>query len=586
MKSFLKYTLATIVGVLLSSLLLFFIFLAVVGTLISSGEKEVTIKPKSILRLQFDRPIPDRSSDNPFANFDFKTFRPTTSIGMKDIIDDIQKAKTDPNIKGIYLDLGIIITGWGAIEEIRNALLNFKESKKFIICYADCYTKGTYYLATAADSIFLCPQGEIAFLGMHSEIMFYKGTFEKLGLEPEIIRHGKFKSAVEPYTNDKMSNENREQINLLLSAYWNHILDGISKQRHVDVADLNRMAEELTISNAKSALGHKLIDGIRYKDEVLARLTKLSGAVSTKKLEFVTLAKYNKTPKSKTVSPNKIALIYASGEINMGAGDEESIGAEGLSKTVREAREDTSVKAIVLRINSPGGSSLASDIIWRELDLAAKAKPLIVSMGSVAASGGYYIATPADTIVADPTTITGSIGVYGMLFNAQNFFKNKLGITTDVTKTNKHSDLGTIFRSITPDERSFLQTEVENVYEAFISRVANGRKISKTKVDSIGQGRVWSAQDALKLGLVNIIGGLDKAIEIAAKKTHLKNYQLVELPKTESRISAFLSEFSSKMRTDMIKSELGNEQAIYFSIKKILYQQGLQIRMSFEISIY
>jgi protease-4 len=478
-------------------------------------------------------------------------------------------------------------TGWGTIEEIRNALLKFKESKKFIISYADFYSKGAYYLATVADSIFLSPQGEMDFLGMRAEIMFYKGTLDKLGIEPEIIRHGKFKSAVEPYTNDKMSKENREQLNVLLSAYWNHILSEISKQRHVGVAELNKMADELTISNAKSAYEHKLIDGVRYKDEILARLVKLSGAESSKKLELVTLAKYNKTEKPKNEdAKSKIALIYASGEINMGNGDDESIGSESLSKTIRTAREDTTIKAIVLRINSPGGSSLASDIIWRELDLASKVKPLIVSMGSVAASGGYYIATPADTILADPTTITGSIGVFGMLFNAQEFFKNKLGVTTDVAKTNKHADLATIFRPLTPDEKLFIQAEVENVYDAFITRVANGRKLSKAKVDSIGQGRVWCAQDALRLGLVNMIGGLDKAIEIAAKKSHLTNYQLEELPKSETPLSELLGEFSSKIRTNIIKSELGEEQAIYFNIKKLLNQQGVQVRMPYELSIY
>jgi protease-4 len=587
MKSFLKYTFATIVGVLISSLILFFIFIAVISAIIASGEKDVSMKPNSILQIQLDKPIPDRSSTNPFANFDFKNFRPTTTLGLKDIINNIHHAKTDPNIKGIYLDLGLIFTGWGTIEEIRNALLDFKSSKKFIISYADYYTQGSYYLASVSDSIFLNPQGGMIFLGLRAELMFYKGTFEKLNIEPEIIRHGKFKSAVEPYTNDRMSDENRQQLNGLLSAIWGHVLDGISKQRKIEVKELNRLADEMAISNARSAIENKLIDGVRYKDEILARLTKLSGVVSEKKLELVSLNKYNKAFKpKKAVSKDKIALVYASGEINMGEGDEETIGAEGLSKAIREARKDSSIKAIVLRINSPGGSALASDIIWRELDLAAKTKPLIVSMGSVAASGGYYIAAPAHIILADPTTITGSIGVFGMLFNAQNFFKNKLGITTDVAQTNKHGDLGSIFRPLTAEERAFIQSEVENTYNVFLTRVSKGRGISKEKVDSIGQGRVWSAQDALKLGLVNMIGGVDKAIEIASKKAHLKDYSIVELPKLEAPLSSFLSGFSTKIRSNIIKSELGNEQAIYLAIKKMLNTQGMQTRMPYEIDIY
>jgi protease IV len=587
MKSFLKYTFATIVGVLISSVILFIVFLAIIGGIISSNDKEVTIKSNSILHIKLDKPIPERTSENPFAGLSFSNLKPSTNLGLNDIINNIHKAKTDPNIKGIYLDLSMMLTGWGTIEEIRNALLDFKESKKFIVSYADYYTKGAYYLATTADSIFLNPQGEIAFLGMRFETMFFKGTFEKLGVEPEVIRHGKFKSAVEPYIDDHMSAENRQQLNSLLTAVWNHVLEGVSKQRKIEVRVLNKMADDLVIRNAMSAVENKLIDGLRYKDQILDRLTKLSGVASSKKLELVSLGQYNKTAKPKnTDDKNKIALIYACGEINMGQGDEDNIGSESFSKTVREAREDTTIKAIVLRINSPGGSSIASDIIWRELYLASKVKPLIVSMGSVAASGGYYIATPADTILADPTTITGSIGVFGIFFNAKNFFKNKIGITTETVETNKHANFGSIFRPLTAEEKDLVQGEIENIYDVFISRVSDGRKMSKTKVDSIGQGRVWSAQDALKLGLVNMIGGMDKAIEIAAKKAHLKTYQILELPKSETPLEALMGEFSSKMRSSIIKSELGDKEDIYLNIKKMLNTNGVQTRMPFEINIY
>ena len=587
MKSFLKFTLASIVGVLLASLILFFISLAVLGTIISSTDKEVAVKSNSILQLQFDKSIPDRSSENPFENFDFSNFKPNITIGLTDIVKDIQHAKTDGNIRGIYLDLSIIPAGYGAIEEIRNALLDFKKSKKFIISYADYYTHGSYYLASVSDSIFLNPQGELTFIGLRSEQLFFKGALEKLDLEPQIIRHGKFKSAVEPLTNDRMSDANREQLTVLLSSLWGHMLDGISETRKIDKAELNRLADGLVIRGAQQALDHKLIDGVRFKDEILTLLAKLSDVSSEKKLEFITLNKYHKVPKSgKGYSKNKIALVYASGEIGMGTGDRESIGSDGLSKAIRDARQDSSIKAIVLRIDSPGGSALASDIIWRELSLAEKMKPLIVSMGSVAASGGYYIAAPADTIIADPTTITGSIGVFGILLNTKNFLNKKLGITTDVAKTNAHSDLGSIYRPLLPEERDVIQSGVENIYDVFLSRVAAGRRLTKASVDSIGQGRVWSAADAKRLGLVDIIGGLDKAIEIAAAKAHIKDYRIVDLPKLEDPLTSLMNDFSTKLKTSVINSELGNEKTIYYNLKNAISRQGILTRMPYEISIY
>ncbi|HEY4786323.1 MAG TPA: signal peptide peptidase SppA [Bacteroidales bacterium] len=587
MKSFFKYLLATIVGILISSIILFFIFLGVVSAIISSTEKEVTINSNSVLKIELNKPIPDRSSENPFEHFDYKNLKPNITLGLNDILKNIAEAKTDPKIKGIYLDLSMVPTGFGTIEEIRDALIDFKQSKKFIVSYADYYTQGAYYIATAADSIFLNPVGEVAFLGLRAEIMFYKGTFEKLEIEPEVIRHGKFKSAVEPFINDKMSPENREQLNTLLNGLWGHLIDGVSKQRHISKDELNRMADQLSIRSAKSALENKLIDGLRYKDEIRACLAKLSGAASEKKLEMVTLSQYNKAPKTKKDFPkDKIAVIYASGEINMGEGDNESIGSESLSKTIRDARSDSSIKAIVLRINSPGGSALASEIIWRELSLSEKVKPLIVSMGSVAASGGYYIASPADTIVADPTTITGSIGVFGMLLNVKNFMNKKLGVTTDVAQTNKHSDLGSIFRPLTAEEKEIIQSEVENIYDVFTTRVSDGRKLRKTEVDSIGQGRVWGAMDAKKIGLVDVIGGIDKAIEIAAKKAKLKNYRVTELPKQEDPLTEFLKDFSTKVRSNVIKSELGNEYDIYNNLKQALDRQGVVARIPYELNIY
>jgi len=592
MKSFFKYLLVTVLGVLIASLIIFLIFIGIIGAIISSSEREVSVKPNSILSIDLSKPIPDRSSESALENFDFINFKLNNLVGLNDILKCIKQAKTDPDIKGIYINPGYIQAGFGTLEEIRNALLDFKTSKKFIISFANIYTNSSYYLASVADSVFLYPQGEISFIGLHSEIIFYKGLFEKLGIEPEVIRHGKYKSYAEQYTTDRMSDANRFQIKELISSLWNKILEGISNERHISVKDLNNLADGLGVRNAKAALDNKLVDGLRYKDQINNCLTKLSGVSSEKKLEFVTLSKYNKVPKSKNKLPvNKIALVYASGDISMGNGDESHIGSENFSHAISEARKDTSVKAIVLRINSPGGIALASDIIWRELYLAKKAKPLIVSMGSVAASGGYYIAAPADIIVADATTIRGSIGVFAIVFNAKTFFNNKLGITNDIVESNKHSDLGSLergfnFRPLTGEEKGMIQGEIENTYNVFLARVSDGRKMSIAAVDSIGQGHVWSALDAKKIGLVDVIGGLDTAFAIAAQKAHLKNYSIEELPKAEDKITEFLNGFSSKLRQNIIKLALGNNQELYPDVDKIIKQQGIQSRVPFDINVY
>lgn len=586
MKSFLKYTLATIVGVIISSIILFFIFFGIVGAIVSSSEKQVVVKPNSILHIKLDRAIPERSSDNPFENFDFESLKPVVVLGLNDIVKNIRDAKDDDNIKGIYLDLGTMAMGFGTLEEIRNAVLDFKKSGKFVISYAEYYSQGNYYLASVADSIFINPAGGITFIGLSSEVMFYKGTLEKLDIEPQVIRHGKFKSAVEPFVNEKMSDENRQQLSTLINALWGHVIQGISVQRNIPVPELNKLADNASVTNAKGALANKFVDGIRYKDEILERLAKLSSAKSTKNLEFITLANYNKAPKAKKdFSKKKIALVYAEGDIVDGEGGSTAIGSGDFSKSIREARSDSSIKAIVLRINSPGGSALASDVIWREVYLATKAKPVIVSMGNMAASGGYYIAAPADTIVAEPTTITGSIGVFGILFNAKGFLNNKLGITTDEVQTNKHGNIESLYKPLTPEEKAIIQLEVENIYETFITHVAEGRSLDKAFVDSIGQGRVWSAIDAKRLGLVDVIGSLQNAVDIAAKKAKLSEYRIVELPKREDALTSLLSGLSAHVRQDAIQKELGETSRIYYNIKDITGRKGILARLPFDLNM-
>ncbi len=590
MKNFLKYTLATIVGVILASFIGILIFFGVVGSIVSSSQnKTVKIKPNTILQIKLNKPIVDRTSKNPMANFNFQSFQPEPHLGLNDILKNIEAAKTDNNIKGIYLDLSIVHSGIASIEEIRNALLDFKKSGKFILSYADYYTQASYYLASVADKIYVNPQGVIELKGLHAELMFFKGTLKKLEIEPEIIRHGKFKSAVEPFMLDKMSDANREQYNVFMGSIWNKFLEGISKQRNISIKDLTKYADNLTIRDTKSALKYHIIDGVRYKDEIISELKNLVKIEQNKKLKLVSLTRYSNVPKKskfKHFVKNKIAIIYAQGEINMGKGTDKTIGSDELSKTIRKARLDSTIKAVVLRVNSPGGSALASEVIWREVYLTKKVKPVIASMGDVAASGGYYISSAADTIVASPNTITGSIGVFGLLFNGEKFLKNKLGITVDRVKTNKFSDIGSLTRPMTGAEREIIQSGIEDVYDTFLTHVAQGRHMTKKAVDKIGQGRVWSGQDAKKIGLVDVFGGLNKAVEIAVKKANLKKYRIVSLPKQADPFTQIMKQLKGDVEMSILKNKLGSDYKYYDQLQKLTKINGCQARLPFDIDIY
>ena len=590
MKNFLKYTLATIVGVILASFIGILIFFGVVGSIVSSSQnKTVKIKPNTILQIKLNKPIVDRTSKNPMANFNFQSFQPEPHLGLNDILKNIEAAKTDNNIKGIYLDLSIVHSGIASIEEIRNALLDFKKSGKFILSYADYYTQASYYLASVADKIYVNPQGVIELKGLHAELMFFKNALKKLEIEPQIIRHGKFKSAVEPFMLDKMSDANREQYNVFMGSIWNKFLEGISKQRNISIKDLTKYADNLTIRDTKSALKYHIIDGVRYKDEIISELKNLVKIEQNKKLKLVSLTRYSNVPKKskfKHFVKNKIAIIYAQGEINMGKGTDKTIGSDELSKTIRKARLDSTIKAVVLRVNSPGGSALASEVIWREVYLTKKVKPVIASMGDVAASGGYYISSAADTIVASPNTITGSIGVFGLLFNGEKFLKNKLGITVDRVKTNKFSDIGSLTRPMTGAEREIIQSGIEDVYDTFLTHVAQGRHMTKKAVDKIGQGRVWSGQDAKKIGLVDVFGGLNKAVEIAVKKANLKKYRIVSLPKQADPFTQIMKQLKGDVEMSILKNKLGSDYKYYDQLQKLTKINGCQARLPFDIDIY
>jgi len=588
MKQFFKYVLATVVGIVISLIVVFLLFMGIAGAIVSSADKEVKVEPNSILYVDLKQEIVDRSTDDPFSGFDFTSLQPNSPMGLNQILKAIANAKVDPNIKGILLEIDVVNTGAATTEELRNALIDFKSSGKFLYAYSDTYSQKAYYLASAADSIFLNPEGMVEWLGLRSEIMFFKKALEKLGVEPQILRHGKFKSAVEPFMLDKMSPENREQTLTYISSIWNQWVKGISETRGISSDKLNSIANNMEIFNGKKALENNLIDGLIYKDELIATLKNKLGVEEKKDLSSIELKKYFKAPEvaKRKFSKDKIAIIYASGEIGMGEGDNNNIGSEGLSRAIRKARRDSSIKAIVFRINSPGGSALASEVIWREVDLAAKVKPVVVSMGDVAASGGYYIAAPATTILANPTTITGSIGVFGLFFNLQKTLDSKLGINVDVVKTNEHADFFSMYRPMTAEEKAVGQMYVEQTYQTFISHVSAGRSIPVEQVDAIGQGRVWSGVNAKEIKLIDEFGGLTNAIELAAEKAGLETYRLVELPKQKKLMEQLMEEMSSQTKSWLLKDELGLPFKAYSRIQSMINNQGVQARMPYDIEVY
>ncbi|MGE0560849.1 MAG: signal peptide peptidase SppA [Flavobacteriales bacterium] len=590
MKQFFKMMFASMLAMLVTFFIAMIIFVAVIGALISSAtsstEKVVDVKENSVLHLKFDYEIKDRTSNNPFENINFSTFEAEENLGLDLILTSLEKAKTDDRIKGIYLDLTSMRTGMASLEEIRNALKDFKKSGKWIISYSEVYTQSTYYLASLSDKIYVNPAGLVEMRGLATQLMFFKNALEKLDVEMQIIRHGKFKSAVEPFMLDKMSDSNREQMNLILSTAWGSMLKDISESRKISIEELNAIADDIKIQTADDAVKYGFVDKKMFKDEVLEELKAKTGAADYDDINYLSLRKYSNAKAKANKSKNEIAIIYASGEINSGKSQNETMGSETISEAIREARLDNNVKAIVLRVNSPGGSALASDVMWREVVLAKKVKPVVVSMGDVAASGGYYIACAADKIVADEKTITGSIGVFGVIPNAQGLFNNKLGITFDVAKTNKHGDIMTVFRPLTADEKDIIQIGVEKIYDDFITKVGEGRGMSKEQVDSIGQGRVWTGLDAKKIGLVDEIGGIDKAIAIAKKMAKIDDYKTVAYPKLKDPLEQFMISLTEGAEAKILKTYMGENYKYYQKVQTIGTQSGYMTRMPYEIDFH
>ncbi|HQV52200.1 MAG: signal peptide peptidase SppA [Flavobacteriales bacterium] len=600
MRQFFKFMFASMIGTFLVGVLLVFIFIGMVAAAISSGLNSTgntaNIKDGTVLHLMLDKEIVDRGEKDPFE-IDLGPFQAEARIGLNTLLNSLENAKTDDHIEGVFLDLTSLQTGFATIKEIREKVLEFKAvSGKPVIAYSEMYSQGAYYLATAADAVYLQPKGELAFMGLRSEYMFFDGLFKKLDIDIQFIRgtNNKFKSFGEMYTQDHMSEANKEQNRALLSGIWNEYLTAISDSRKLDKARLNVIADSLEVRNADDALALGMIDGIKFRDEVLDILKDKMALDKEKAIEFVQLRKYAKTftpsfsLKNDGSSNGKLAVIYAEGGISSGESSEGTIGSTSLAETIREAREDTTIKAIVFRVNSPGGSGLASDVIWREVELATKVKPVIVSMGDVAASGGYYISAPATRIFAEPNTITGSIGVFGIIPNMQGFFNNKTGITFDGTKTHKFADMMTITRPLTEEEKGIIQGYVDDFYTTFKERVAEGRKMTVDQVDSIGQGRVWTGIDAKERGLVDELGGLEDAIKAAADIAGLTNYSTVELPVQKDLFEQLLEDLSGQTKAWVASEVMGEDLELLGQFKRaseVRKQMGIQARMEFDLNI-
>jgi protease-4 len=589
MKQFFGAFFGSLVGLIIATVVGVLIVVAVVKSSVKHAmreeheETESSVN-RSVLHLKLHGELVDREVDDPFGKFRLGGHHGEGS-GLNMLIKKIKSAKTDDKIKGIYLELKFAGGSYANLTELRNLLLDFKSSGKFIYCYAEYFGQKEYYLGTAASKIYMHPEGMLDFKGLGMSLTFYKHTLEKLGIDVQIFRHGKFKSAIEPFMLDKMSEPNRLQCKAFLNSIWNTVLNGISNERKIPVEELNRMANDLEINSPESAVDHKLIDGLAYEDEVLNMISKKIGLGAGSKLALLPMSRYHAKNLSDMTSRNRVAVIYGIGAISGGQGSDDEIGSDRLAAAIKEARQDEQVKAIVFRVNSPGGSALASDVIWREVKLAKAVKPVIVSMGNYAASGGYYISCAATKIFADPNTITGSIGVFGVLPNFQKALEDKLGVTVDTVNTNQYSSMGNGMMPLREKEKEYIQSSIEKIYNTFTSKVAEGRGMQQAEVDSIGQGRVWTGSDAKRLGLVDEVGGLYDAIQYAVKAAKLDNYRIMELPRPKSKFEELFGDAEDEAEARMLKKNLGSAYVYFRQLQKVISSKGVQARMPYEIVI-
>ncbi|HEY9256425.1 signal peptide peptidase SppA [Chitinophaga sp.] len=578
---FFKVFLAAFLALVAFTGICIIVLLVMIGKALTS--EKVTINPNGVLVLETGQSYKEQKLVNPLGAL--MKDEPGEIPGLFQTVRLIENAADDDNIKGIYLKVNGNPNGFASTEELRNALLRFRKSGKFVYAYGEVMEQNAYYLASAADKVYLNPKGMVDFTGFSSQVMFLKGTLEKLEIKPEIFYCGKFKSATEPLRETQMTEANRIQTTQFLGELYGNFLQGVGKARSIDTATLHGYANANLIQEPADALKYKLVDGLKYDDEIEAELKTKSSTKADDKINFITLGKYNTgTDLPIGEGESKIALIYAQGDIIGGESDRDNtIASENYIREIRKAREDKKVKAILFRVNSGGGSALASEVIWRELSLAKKAKPVVVSMGDYAASGGYYISCMADSIFAEPNTLTGSIGVFGVMFNMQDFFKNKLGVTFDGVKTAQYADLGSVGRPLTEGEKRFIQNGVDSTYASFKSRVVAGRKLDPAVVDSIAQGRVWSGVQAKELGLVDRIGGINEALACAARLAKLSEYRLREYPEVKDPFTKLMKGLGADVSLKMVKRELGANFELYQQLKDAQQMHGeIQAKMPFK----
>ncbi len=595
MSQFFKFLFASCLGTFLALILLFLVAASTLtGLAYQSLEKvKVDVKPNSILELTLDKPVPDKTNNLVMAPFDLEQ---KDILGLYDLVRAIRKAKEDPDIKGIYLNKVIPIMGRTSADVLREALEEFRASGKFVVSYAHFYTQSGYYVASAADEVLLNPIGGVEFRGLSTILLFFKGMLDKLDVQMRIFYAGKFKSATEPFRLDKMSPENRLQVREYVTALYEDMLADISKSRKIPMEDLRRIAENFEARTAEGALASRLVDRLAYEDQALSHLKERLGLGENDKLNRIKIEDYfqARVKKLDLSTKDKIAVVYAEGAIVDGnEGDPGEVIDGQYVKILRKIRRDKTIKAVVLRVNSPGGSVLASENILREITLCQEAgKPVIVSMGDVAASGGYYIACQADSIFAEPTTITGSIGVFGVIPILQNTLKNKLGITADTVRTQRYSAFGTPFFDFSPDESRLIQAQIDRIYADFLERVAKGRKMTPEQVNEIAQGRVWTGKKAHDIGLVDDIGGLDRALKAAAQRAGIEKYRVVEYPTTKTPIEQLIDKITrttdpdDEVRTWMMRSELGELYPVYQLLRDARKNQGIQARLPYELIIH
>jgi len=583
MNSFLKIFLASLTALLVFTVLAFFIMLGWVSGL-STPQKEKT-GAKAVLVIDLAEAYKEVRIENPLAALGGKEQYSTPAL--YDVIRLIRHAKTDSSVKGIYIKCNTNSNGFAAGDEIRNALLDFKAGGKFIYAYADVIPQNAYHIANVADKVYCNPKGGVDWRGFAMQMVYLKGTLQKLEIEPQIFYAGKFKSATEPFREDKMTDANRLQSSVILNDLYGHFLQQTAATRKTDTGSLHQYANENSVQFAADAVKYKLVDGLKYDDEVKDEIKDRLNVGKYDKINFISLGKYAMAVDYKQTGKEHIAVIYAQGDIVDGKGDQENIGGDTYRNLVRKARLDKEVKAIVIRINSGGGSAMASENIWREITIARKDKPVVVSFGDVAASGGYYLSCNADSIFAQPNTITGSIGVFMLLPNMEGFFKDKLGMTFDGVKTSPDADALTVTKPLSPAQRQYLQNDVDTIYHGFKQRVADGRKLSMEFVDSIGQGRIWSGSRALQLGLVDRIGGLDDAIASAARLAKVTSYSLKEFPEPRNIFDVIFGNYQQNAKSSAIREEIGQEgMKTYNTLKRAKALVGIsQARLPFDFTI-